>query len=187
MALFETLFSTTSDDTVQQPQAAQHEIYPEEKYTVAYAVTVRHEELTALDALLEADQTTPTVIEASPLLEDAIEDIGTTETPTPRLRTSSERLVDDLRELHTVWDTQVEDSIGTVWWPIGTDSTFQLYLPYLEARADAEEDAFTFPARVGHVQTLVQRGLDAMASEDNSKLAVVHKRDVPWAEPTDDT
>ena len=152
---------------------------------MAYAVAARREELTALEQLLEADQTSPTALEAEPFLQEIIEDMETNGEPSLRLRTSGEKLVDDLRELVEHWDNQAEGPIGTVWWPIGADTTFRLYLHYLEVRADAEEDQFSFPESAGQVHTLVQRGLSAMDDDDNSKLAVVHKRDIPWEEPTE--
>jgi len=137
MGLFETLFSSSTGDTVPQAQQpSQHEIFPEDKYNVAYAVAARHEEIRALEHLLEADQTSPTALEAEPFFQDIIEDmerIGNT----LRLRTSGEELVDDIRELIEHWDNQVDEQIGTIWWPIGADTTFRLYLHYLELRADA--------------------------------------------------
>jgi len=186
MGLFETLFNSSSNDPVHQPQQpSQHEIFPEEKYSVAYAVAARREELTALEQLLEADQTSPTALEAEPFLQEIIEDRETDGEPSLNPRTSGEDLVDDLRELVEHWADQVEGPVGTVWWPIGADTTFRLYLHYLEVRADAEEDQFSFPESAGQVHTLVQRGLSAMDDDDNSKLAVVHKRDIPWEEPTE--
>ena len=104
-----------------------------------------------------------------------------------RLRTSGEELVDDIRELIEHWDNQVDEQIGTIWWPIGADTTFRLYLHYLELRADAEDDQFSFPESAGQVHTLVQRGLSAIDDDDDSKLAVVHKRDIPWEEPAEDS
>jgi len=70
-----------------------------------------------------------------------------------------EELVDDIRELIEHWDNQVDEQIGTIWWPIGADTTFRLYLHYLELRADAKDDQFSFPESAGQVHTLVQRGL----------------------------
>lgn len=186
MGLFETLFSSSTGDSVPQAQQpSQHEIFPEDKYNVAYAVAARREEIRALEHLLEADQTLPTALEAEPFLRDMIEDIERDQDYSLRLRTSGEDLVDDIRELLAYWDNQVTGQIGTIWWPIGTDTTFRLYLHYLELRADAEDDQFSFPKSAGQVHTLVQRGLSVM--EDDSQLAVVHKRDIPWEEPTEDS
>jgi len=76
MGLFETLFSSSTGDTVPQAQQpSQHEIFPEDKYNVAYAVAARHEEIRALEHLLEADQTSPTALEAEPFFQDIIEDM----------------------------------------------------------------------------------------------------------------
>lgn len=187
MGLFETLFSSSTGDSVPQAQQpGQHEIFPEEKYTVAYAVAARPEELQALEQLLEADQNSPTALEAEPFLRDIIEDMEHDRDYSLRLRTSGEELVDDIRELIEQWDNQVDKQIGTIWWPIGADTTFRLYLHYLELRADAEDDQFSFPESVGQVHTLVQRGLSAMDDDDDSRLAVVHKRDIPWEEPAED-
>jgi hypothetical protein len=48
MGLFETLFSSSTTDSVHQPQQpAQHEIFPDDEYNVAYAVAARREELGA--------------------------------------------------------------------------------------------------------------------------------------------
>ena len=187
MGLFETLFSSaTSDSVPQAQQPGRHEIFPEEKYTVAYAVAARSEEIRALEHLLEADQDSPTALEAEPFLQDIIEDIERDQDYSFRLRTSGEDLGDDIRELIEHWDNQVDEQIGTIWWPIGADTTFRLYLHYLELRADAEDDQFSFPESAGQVHTLVQRGLSTMEDDENSKLAVVHKRDIPWEEPTED-
>ena len=166
---------------------SQHEIFPEDKYNVAYAVAARREEIRALEHLLEADQTSPTALEAEPFLQDIIEDMERNQEYSLRLRTSGEELVDDIRELIEHWDTQVDEQIGTIWWPIGADTRFKLYLHYLEFHADAEDDQFSFPESAGQVHTLVQRGLSAMEDDDDSKLAVVHKRDIPWEEPAEDS
>jgi hypothetical protein len=61
-----------------------------------------------------------------------------------------------------------------------------LYLHYLEGWADAERDQFSFPEAAGQVHTLVQRGLSGMEDDDDAKIAVVYRRDIPWEEPTDD-
>jgi hypothetical protein len=188
MGLFENLFSSSAGDSVPQAQQpSQHEIFPEDKYNVVYAVAARCEEIRALKHLLEADQTSPTALEAEPLLRDMIEDLERDQDYSLRLRTSGEDLVDDIRELLAHWDNQVNGQIGTIWWPIGADTTFRLYLHYLELRDDAENDEFSFPESAGQVHTLVQRGLSAMEADDDSKLAVVHKRDIPWDEPTEDS
>lgn len=188
MGLFETLFSSSTGDTVPQvQQPSQHEIFPEDKYNVAYAVAARREEIRALEHLLEADQTSPTALEAEPFLQDIIEDMERDREYSLRLRTSGEELVDDIRELIEHWDNQVNEQIGTIWWPIGADTRFRLYLHYLELRADAEDDQFSFPESAGQVHTLVQRGLSAIEDDDDSKLAVVHKRDIPWEEPVEDS
>lgn len=188
MGLFETLFSSSTGDTVPQAQQpSQHEIFPEDKYNVAYAVAARREEIRALEHLLEADQTSPTALEAEPFLQDIIEDMERDREYSLRLRTSGEELVDDIRELIEHWDNQVDEQIGTIWWPIGADTTFRLYVHYLELRADAEDDQFSFPESAGQVHTLVQRGLSAIEDDDDSKLAVVHKRDIPWEEPAEDS
>jgi hypothetical protein len=188
MGLFETLFNSSTRDSgprVQQP--SQHEIFPENKYNVAYAIAVRREEIQALEHLLEADQDSPTSLETEPFLQDIIEDMEQDQEYSLRLRTSGEDLVDDIRELLEQWDEQITGQIGTVWWPIGADTTFKLYLHYLEVRAEAEDDQFSFPESAGQVHTLVQRGLSAMEADDDSKLAVVHKRHIPWKEPTEDS
>lgn len=187
MGLFESLFSSSTGDPVPQAQQpGQHEIFPDEKYNVAYAVAARREELMALEQLLEADQSSPTALEAEPFLQDIIEDMERDREYSLRLRTSGEELVDDIRDLLEHWDKQVDGQIGTIWWPIGADTTFSLYLHYLEVRADAEDDQFSFPESAGQVHTIVQRGLSTMEDDENSKLAVVHKRDIPWEEPTED-
>ena len=187
MGLFETLFSSSTGDSVPQAQQpSQHEIFPEDTYNVAYAVAARREEIQALEHLLETDQTSPTALEAEPFLRDMIEDIERDQDYSLRLRTSGEDLVDDIRELLAHWDNQVNGQLGTIWWPIGADTTFRLYLHYLELRDDAEDDQFSFPESAGQVHTLVQRGLSAMEADDDSKIAVVHKRDIPWDEPTED-
>ncbi|GAA0217371.1 hypothetical protein [Halobaculum roseum] len=187
MGLFETLFnSSTSDHVPQSEQPDQHERLPDEKYNVAYPVAARREELTALEQLLESEQDSPTAFEADPFLGDIIEDMEQEEGYPLRLRTSSERLVDDVREYLEYWNEQVDGQIGTIWWPIGADTTFRLYLHYLEVRADAEDDQFSFPESAGQVHTLVQRGLTTMEDDDNSKLALVHKRDIPLEEFTED-
>lgn len=187
MGLFETLFNSSSSDSAPQAgQPSKHEIFPDEKYSVAYAIAVRREELSALDQLLEADEDSPTPLEAEPFLRDIIEDMERDGEPSLRLRTSGEELVADIRELLEQWNSQVDAQIGTVWWPIGADTTFRLYLHYLEFRAETEDDQFSFPGSAGQVHTLVQRGLSAIEDDDNSKLAVVHRRDIPWEEPTED-
>lgn len=187
MGLFETLFSSSTADSVPQAQQpGKHEIFPDEKYNVAYAVAARREELRALEQLLETDQTSPTALEVEPFLREIIDEMEHDKEYSLRLRTSGEGLVDDIRELLEHWDKQVDGQIGTIWWPIGADTTFRLYLHYLEVRADAEDDQFSFPESAGQVHTLVQRGLSAMADDDNSKLAVVHKRDIPWETPTEE-
>lgn len=56
MGLFETLYSSSPSDSEHQPQQlGQHEIFPDEKYNVAYAVAARREELNGLEQLLESD------------------------------------------------------------------------------------------------------------------------------------
>jgi len=61
MGLFETLFSSLTGDSVPQAQrSGQHEVFPDEKYSVAYAVAARREELRKLGQLLESNQTSPT-------------------------------------------------------------------------------------------------------------------------------
>lgn len=54
-------------------------------------------------------------------------------------------------------------------------------------RADGEDDPFSFPESAGKVHTLVQCGLSGMEGVDHSKLAEVHKRDIPWYEPSEDS
>ena len=113
MGLFETLFSSSTRDTVPQAQQpSQHEIFPEDKYNVAYAVAARREEIRALEHLLEADQTSPTALEAEPFLQDIIEDMERDREYSLRLRTSGEELVDDIRELLAHWDNQVNGQLG---------------------------------------------------------------------------
>ena len=53
-------------------------------------------------------------------------------------------------------------------------------------RADVERNQFSFPEAADQVHTLVQRGLSGMEDDDDAKLAVVHRRDIPWEEPTND-
>lgn len=186
MGLFKTLFSSSTSNSGQQSkQPGRHEIFSDEKYNVAYAVAVRREELKALEQLLEADRNSSTALEAEPLLRGVIDEMDRDREHSLRLRTSSERLVDDLRELVEHWDEQIDGQLGTVWWPIGADTTFRLYLHYVEMRADAIDDQFSFPESAGQIHTLVRRGLSVIKDEDNSKLAVVHKQDIPWEKPTE--
>lgn len=183
MGLFDTLFSSSDGDAIPETQQPdQHEIFPDEKYNVAYAVAARREEILALEQLLKSDQSSPTALEAEPFLQDIIEDMERDREYSLQLRTSGEELVNDIRELLDHWDRQVDGQIGTIWWPIGADTTFRLYLHYLEVRADANDDQFSFPESAGQVHTLVQRGLSAIEDDGDSKLAVVHKRDIPWEE-----
>ena len=185
MNLFETLFTSSASDHVDQPQQPrQHEIFPEEEYAVAYAVAVRREELAALKEMLNADQVSPTAVEGDPFLREILDDMELEGEPSLRLRTSGEELVEALRELVELWDEQVDSSIGTVWFPTGADTTFRLYRHHLEARAEAEDDQFIFPDSAEQVHTLVQRGLDVIEDDTDSKLAVVHKREIPWETPS---
>lgn len=168
MSLFDNLFGNGTD-TENQPSLAKRERFPRDEYGVAYAVSVYDEDISAVYNLLKAEKSTPRA--ESPLIREVLD-----ETDIP-MGNSVEEYRTDIDEIMERWRSQTESDPDSVWWPIGADFRFQLYLSYCEKRAAADDDPFELPQTIGRVISLFERC--QTAQENDAKLAVLPREYIP--------
>ncbi|WP_276299368.1 hypothetical protein [Halorussus lipolyticus] len=171
MSLFDNLFGDETG-TENQPSLAEHERFPEDEYGVAYAVSVYDEDISAVNDLLEVEKNTPRT--ESPLIREVLE-----ESDIP-MGDSVEEYRTDIDGIMERWRDQMESDPDSVWWPIGADIRFELYLSYCEKRAEVESDPFELPQSIGRVLSLLERC--QIAHENDAKLAVLPREYIPLEE-----
>jgi len=187
MGLFDSLLGTEdARPETEQRDFGRHEIYRDDEYSAAYAIAARREELDALDELLNQDETAATPLEQSPFLQDVVDDLASKDEAWASMQDAGDDLTNQITTLLEPWQTQLTGEIGVVWWPVPANTRFRLYLHYLDARADLDEDGFRFPDTVDQVKTLIQRGFNAADADDTPQLAIVKNDHVPWkTDPSD--
>lgn len=156
-------------DTENQPSLAEHERFPEDEYGVAYAVSVYDEDISAVYDLLEAEKSTPRT--ESPLIRGVLEEIDAP------LGDSIEKYRTDIDAIMESWREQMESDPDSVWWPIGADFRFELYLSYCEKRAEGDSDPFELPQTIGRVLSLLERC--QTAQDNDAKLALLPREYIP--------
>jgi hypothetical protein len=175
MGLFDRLFKSGSTSPSNENSVPQSEHFPKDEYAPAYAVSVSQEDLAAVDDLIASLEQSETLSEQSILLSKSGDD---------PVRESGEELIADIQEIMMQWQDQMESNPSSVWWPVGADSRFRSFLYYCEQRDQQDEDEFTFPASIGRVHSLVERCMASQEREDNAKLAIVYKDNVPLNDTT---
>lgn len=174
MGLFNDIF--VNGDPPEEPNVPRSEHFPSDTYGPAYAVSIYQEDLRALKKLVEAEASSPTSIEENAFLKDAIDD-------ELRPRKSGEELSPFVRDLIETWESQMDADPSAVWWPVASDWRLKSYLHYCELRDEQDEDGFEFPDGIGRVHALFSRC--KAAQENDSKLAIVPKEEIPGEKPAD--
>lgn len=158
------------------PSDQSHDRFPDDEYGPAYAVTVYREDITAVRNLVDTERDTPRM--GSRFMQEVLEDANNP------MQGSLEDLAADIREMMDVWERQMETDPSAVWWPVGADTQFELYLSYCDERAELEQDPFERPSSMGRVQSVVDRCLTAQESDAN--LAVVPNEYIPLQSSEDE-
>ncbi|APX95381.1 hypothetical protein [Natronorubrum daqingense] len=172
MGIFDDNFG--NNEPHEGPNVPQHEHFPSDTYGPAYAVSIYQEDLRALKELVEAESSSSTSIEQTAFLKDAIDD-------ELRLRKSGDELSPFVRDLIETWESQMDAEPSAVWWPVASDWRLKSYLHYCELRDEQDEDGFEFTEGIGRVHALFSRC--KAAQENDSKLAIVPKEEIPGEEP----
>lgn len=175
MGFFDYLFKSSNNPPSTEQSVPRGEHFPKDEYAPAYAVSVSQEDLTALNDLIKYLERSETFSEQSILLSELGDD---------PVRETGDDLIADIQEIVTQWEDQMESNPSSVWWPVGADSRFRLFLHYCEQRDQQDEDEFTFPPSIGRVHSLVERCMASQEREDNAKLAIANKENVPLNNPT---
>jgi hypothetical protein len=180
-------FLSSREDSVENTLSRDLEQFPRHIYSTAFPIVVRRQELDDLAQLLEVEETTPDAWKSSPFLDresfeqsinDTIgESAGGVRTP--------EKTREEVREIIEHWRQQLSGPTDAVWATVGTEYPFMFYIWECEARAEAETDDFEEPEELDVARRVLTR--IETARESNSKLAIVHKRDLPLKEPDEDT
>ncbi len=178
------LFPT--ENSIEDVQPERGERFPIHTYGPGYPIVVHQEELNDLIHLLEIeskaldgwDKTSFLSREDfEEILEDAVGDLSEG-VPSPEERR------DEILEILKLWQEQLTASEDAVWTTIGTDYHFKIYITHCEARAEAEGDDFEEPDELDIAREIL--GRIETAQDTDSKLAVVHKQDLPLEEPEED-
>ncbi|QRV16733.1 hypothetical protein JMJ58_07655 [Haloterrigena salifodinae] len=172
MGILDDIFGNSRVET--ESRTAQHERFPEDTYGPTYPVALHQDELEALKELVEEETSRSTAIEQEPLLNEGMDD-------QLRVKSSAEELSPFIRELIETWEDQMDADPSAVWWPVAVEWQFETYLQYCELRDEQDEDAFEFPANIDQVRTLFDRCL--AAQENDAKLAITQKENIPDEEP----
>lgn len=159
------------------------EKFPLHTYGPGYPIVVHQHELDDLRRLLEIEEEAPDGWENDPLLsraefDEIVEDVTGHETPSPEARRG------EVLEIINSWQEQLNGSQDAVWTAIGTDFRFKIHIARCEARADVEDDSFETPPELETAREIVKR--IEVAQNTESKLAIVHKRDLPLEEPEEE-
>ncbi|MGQ3414482.1 hypothetical protein ACT4ML_19865 [Natrinema sp. LN54] len=177
----------THESSIEDVQPQREERFPRHTYGPGYPIVVHHEELTDLDRLLKKESEAPDSWDNAPLLnrediedilEDTLGDIGDG-LPSPEERRG------EIHKILELWQEQLTGSEDVVWTTVGTDYRFDFYISHCEARADSEDDDFEEPDELDTARRILNR--IQVAHDTDSKLAVVHKRDLPLEEPEEDS
>lgn len=177
--------SSTGNST--DVQSRHDERFPSHTYGTGYPIVVRHEELNDLARLLEMEREAPDGWDKTPFLskdqfEDVVNDaVGHIDGELP----SPEKRRGEIHEILRLWQEQLIGTEDAVWTTIGTDYQFKFYIQHCEIRADSEEDDFEEPDELDTAREILTRIETAQGTD--SKLAVVHKRDLPLEEPEEDS
>ncbi|WP_280585081.1 hypothetical protein [Halorubrum sp. Boch-26] len=173
----------SSRPSLEDVQPEREERFPRHTYGPGYPIVVHQQEIDDLRRLLEIEGDAPDGWENDPLLssedfDEIIEDVTGFETPPPEARR------DEIEEIIDSWQEQLTDSQDAVWTAIGTDYRFKIYIARCEARADVEGDRFEIPPELETAREILER--IETAQNTDSKLAIVHKRDLPLEEPEEE-
>jgi hypothetical protein len=178
---------SSNEDSIEDVQPEREERFPRHTYGPGYPIVIHRQELEDLANLLEMDSKAPDGWDNSPLLsredfeeivEDQIGDVGGG-LPSPEERRS------EIREIIELWSEQLTGSEDTVWTTIGTDYQLKFYITYCEGRASSDEDDFEETTELDTAREILDR--IQTAHDTDSKLAIVHKRDLPLEEPEKDS
>ncbi|APW99386.1 hypothetical protein CHINAEXTREME_17125 [Halobiforma lacisalsi AJ5] len=177
----------TIGSTIEDVQPQQEERFPFHTYGPGYPIAVTRDELDDLAYLFEVESKAPDSWDNSPLLsredieetlEDVVGDIGGG-LPSP------EEQREEFGEILELWQEQLSGSKDAVWATEGTDYHLEFYIRHCERRADLEHDDFEEPDELETAREIHAR-IQATQNDD-SKLAVVHRRDLPLDEPKEES
>lgn len=178
MGIFDGIFG--NDGGPEEPSVHRYEHFPSDSYGPAYPVAVYQEDIMALKELIEAESSTPTLMEQTEFIEEIMEDILDEELID---KASGDDLSPFVSELVSTWKNQMDSDPSPVWFPVAGDWRLELYLHHCEVRDEQEEDDFQFPDSIGRVHALYSRC--KAAQENDSKIAIVPKERIPGEEPED--
>ena len=177
----------TTGNSIEDVQPQREERFPRHTYGPGYPIVIHRQELKDLNHLLEVESEAPDSWDNASLLnredieeivEDTLGDIGGG-LPSPEERRG------EIYEIIELWQEQLTGSEDIVWTTVGTDYQFDFYITHCEARANSEADDFEEPDELDTVREI--RNRIQTAQNTDSKLAVVHKRDLPLEEPKEDS
>jgi len=183
MGWIRNLFSPM-ENSIEDVQPQREERFPSHTYGLGYPIVIRREELDELDRLLKVESEAPDSWDNAPFLsrkdfEEVLEQtIGDEGIP------SLEERRDDIRDILELWRKQLTGSEDVVWTTRSTEYHFKFYIIECEARADVDDDDFEELDELDTARGILDRIQDIQ--KRNTKLAIVHKRDLPLEEPGED-
>lgn len=169
------------ENSIEDVQPQREERFPSHTYGPGYPIVIRRQELDELDRLLKVESEVPDSWDNAPFLsrkdfEEVLEQtIGDEGIP------SLEERRDEIRDILELWRQQLTGSEDVVWTTRSTEYHFKFYIIECEARADVDDDDFEELDELDTARDILDRIQTVQNS--NTKLAIVHKRDLPLEEP----
>lgn len=170
--------------TVDELERDTGERFPRDTYAPGYPILLHRAELEELWVLLESERDAPNQWDNSLLLDrEDFEDILDESLPQGSELPSPEERRDELQNILQTWEEQLTGSESAVWASIGTEYQLSSYIRRCELRAESDVDEFDECGQLATAREVLDRIETAQDTE--SKLAIVHKRDLPLEEPAE--
>ncbi len=175
---------SSNDSTAKDIRSRRGEKFPRDTYGPGYPIILHEKEIKDIRELLEKEADAPDGWENSPIItrndfEEILEDYTGQSLPSPEARR------DEIRSIIGLWEEQLDSQHDTVWTTIGTGTRFKLYITRCETRAEADDDDFREPSELQTARNILNR-IEAVQDND-SKLAIVHRRDLPLEKASEDS
>jgi len=169
----------SSAPSTEDTQPKREERFPRHTYGPGYPILLHQKEVKDIRRLLEQEANAPDGWDNLPLLsredfDEIVENHTGQSIPSPKERR------DEIRSIVDLWEEQLAASHDVVWTTIGIDTRFKLYITRCETRAEANDDDFEEPPELQTARKILDR--IETAQDTDSKLAIVHRRDLPLEE-----
>ncbi|WP_253738004.1 hypothetical protein [Halohasta salina] len=170
----------SSEPSLEDIQPEREERFPRHTYGTGRPIVIHQDELDDIHRLLEIERNAPDGWDKLPLLsreefDQVVEDRTGHSVPSPEDRR------DEIRAIIELWQEQISGTQDAVWTTTGTDTRFKFYIARCEARAEADDDDFEETAELETAREILDRIETAQGID--SKLAIVHKSDLPLKRP----